>query len=99
MSVLSARSLLANAVKKAKASGETAERSSAVRTARQELASAKIAAYVKRIVEEAPPFTDDQRAKLTQLLAGVVDPARGPTTHPAVGARRCVINPRKRGAL
>ncbi len=80
MTVLSARSRLGNAVKKAKASGETAGRSSAVRTARQELASAKIAAYVKRIVEEAPPLTDEQRAKLTQLLAGVVDrlPGRPP---------------------
>lgn len=94
MSVLSARSHLANEVKKAKASGETAGQSSAVQTARQELAAAKIAAYVKRVVAEAPPLTDEQRARLACLFAGLFDPPVALSD--AVGSRPVVVALRER---
>lgn len=34
---------------------------------------AKLAAYVARVVDEAPPLTEDQRARINQLLAPAVD--------------------------
>lgn len=36
--------------------------------ARQDLASAKIAQYIKRVVSEAPPLTDEQLDSITLLL-------------------------------
>lgn len=38
--------------------------------ARQELAAANIAAYVEKVVASAPPLTDEQRDRLTNLLRG-----------------------------
>ncbi len=35
---------------------------------RSELAAARIAAYVEKVVAEAPPLTADQRARLAALL-------------------------------
>lgn len=36
--------------------------------ARQELAAAKLAAYVEKVVAEAPPLTDAQRDRIATLL-------------------------------
>lgn len=36
--------------------------------ARRELAVAKLAAYVQKVVEQAPPLTPDQRARISALL-------------------------------
>lgn len=36
----------------------------------RDLAAAKIAAYIERVVSAAPPLTNDQRARLTALLSG-----------------------------
>jgi len=41
-----------------------------VAAARAELATAKISAYIKRIVDEAPPLTAEQRERLVGLLGG-----------------------------
>lgn len=38
--------------------------------ARRDLAAAKIADYVERVVAEAPPLTEHQRARIARLLAG-----------------------------
>ena len=38
---------------------------------RRELAEAKIADYVEKVLAEAPPLTQEQRAKLAELLAPV----------------------------
>jgi hypothetical protein len=35
---------------------------------RRDLAQAKIADYIERVLAEAPPLTDEQRAKLAELL-------------------------------
>jgi hypothetical protein len=35
---------------------------------RRDLAEAKIADYIERVLAEAPPLTDEQRAKLAELL-------------------------------
>lgn len=40
----------------------------ALADARRELAEAKIDAYVKKVVAEAPAFTDEQRARLAALF-------------------------------
>lgn len=37
---------------------------------RSALATARIAAYIERVVAAAPPLTDDQRSRLALLLAG-----------------------------
>ena len=37
-------------------------------SARRDLAAEKIAAYVERVVSEAPPLTPDQRARITSIL-------------------------------
>ncbi|MFF1714807.1 hypothetical protein [Streptomyces sp. NPDC058268] len=34
----------------------------------RELATLTLAAYIKRVVESAPPLNDDQRARLAMLL-------------------------------
>lgn len=36
--------------------------------ARRDFKEAKIAAYVERVLAEAPPLTDDQRARLASLF-------------------------------
>lgn len=40
----------------------------AIRAAQQELAAAKIAEYIKRTVDSAPPLTPEQRDRLSLLL-------------------------------
>ncbi len=42
--------------------------------AKRNLAAANLEAYIKRIVAEAPPLTEDQRSRLALLLGGPVDP-------------------------
>lgn len=37
-------------------------------TARRDYAAEKLAAYIKRTVDAAPPLTDEQRGRLAQLL-------------------------------
>ena len=39
--------------------------------ARRELKNTKATEYIRRLVDEAPPLTADQRAKLAELLAPV----------------------------
>lgn len=39
-----------------------------VEDARRELAEANLAKYIKRVVEKAPPLTDEQYARLALLL-------------------------------
>lgn len=39
-----------------------------IRVARQELAAAKLASYVARVVAEAPPLTEDQKHRIASLL-------------------------------
>lgn len=39
--------------------------------ARRELAEANIAAYVEKTLAQAPPLTDEQRARLAELLRPV----------------------------
>jgi hypothetical protein len=36
--------------------------------ARQELAAAKLTAYIEKVVAEAPPLTDEQRDRIAVLL-------------------------------
>lgn len=38
--------------------------------ARRELAAAKLAAYIQRVVDEAPPLTAEQRSRLALMLSG-----------------------------
>ncbi|WP_394279837.1 hypothetical protein [Microbacterium sp.] len=38
--------------------------------ARRDLATEKIAAYVQRVVAEAPPLSDEQRDRLVAILRG-----------------------------
>lgn len=40
--------------------------------ARRNLAAAKLAAYVQRVVDEAPPLTAEQMDRITALLQGAV---------------------------
>ncbi len=44
---------------------------------RRDLAEAKIADYVEKVLAEAPPLTPDQRARLAGLLAPVRRAERG----------------------
>lgn len=39
--------------------------------ARRNLAAAKTAAYIQKILAEAPPLTDEQRTALAELLAPI----------------------------
>ena len=39
--------------------------------AKRSLAEAKIAAYVEKVLAEAPPLSDEQRTKLAELLRPV----------------------------
>lgn len=61
-----ARSRLANEVKKNKHKS-TADVES-VQRARAELAAAKLAQYIERVVSAAPPFTSEQLDRLALLL-------------------------------
>lgn len=42
----------------------------AIRENRRDLAAAKVAQYIERTLEDAPPLTDDQRQTLARLLLG-----------------------------
>ena len=42
--------------------------SEAIAQARRDLAAAKIAAYVERVVADAPPLTDEQRDRLSAII-------------------------------
>lgn len=46
-----------------------------VAEARRDLAAAKIADYVERVLADAPPLTDEQRTRLAELLRPVRRPA------------------------
>lgn len=39
-----------------------------IRTARRDYAAEKIAAYVEKVVDSAPPLTDNQRERIAALL-------------------------------
>jgi hypothetical protein len=41
-----------------------------VNESRRDLAAERIASYVERVLAEAPPLTNDQRARLSMLLNG-----------------------------
>lgn len=43
--------------------------------ARRDLAEANIAAYIERVLAEAPPLSDEQRTRLAELLRPVRQPA------------------------
>jgi hypothetical protein len=43
----------------------------AIEEARQRFATEKIADHIKRVLAQAPPLTDEQRAKLAELLRPV----------------------------
>lgn len=43
-----------------------------IAAARRDLAAAKLADYIERVVSEAPDLSDQQREKLAQLLRGGV---------------------------
>lgn len=58
--VLKARSLLGNATRR----GDD----EATNEARRDLAAAKIAAYVEKVVADAPPLTDEQRDRLSSII-------------------------------
>lgn len=68
MSVLKARSRLANEVKRARRAGD--QDSSAVNDARRELAEAKLAAYIEQVLADCPPLSPEVRSKLAVLLKG-----------------------------
>ena len=65
MSVSQAHSRLANAVKKSRRDPSARVE---VEQARRELAEAKLAAYIPRMVDEAPPLSPEQRDRLAVLL-------------------------------
>ena len=74
MSVAKARSRVAVEVKKQKRAGES-DVSESVRSARRDLAEEKIKAYIERTVAAAPELTQDQKARLAQLLQPVATDA------------------------
>ncbi len=65
MSVSQAHSRLANAVKKSRRDPSARAE---VEQARRQLAEAKLAAYIQRVVDEAPPLSADARHRLAALL-------------------------------
>ncbi len=75
--VLSHRSKYAQAVRWHGAQSDQA------RTARRDLAEARIAAFVAKTLAAAPPLTDEQRTRLAELLT----PVRGTATD-ATGDKR-----------
>jgi len=56
------RARLANAVRRGDADSE--------QLSRRDLAAAKLEDYITRVVDAAPPLTDQQREQLAALLAG-----------------------------
>ena len=70
MSVVKARAQLGNAVKAAKRNPESAVASKRVADARQNLASAKLDAHVRTLVESAPKLTPAQRDALSIIVRG-----------------------------
>ncbi len=65
MSVSQAHLRLANAVKKSRRDPSARAE---VEQARRQLAEAKLAAYIQRVVDEAPPLSADARQRLAALL-------------------------------
>lgn len=55
-----------------------------IQTARAALAEAKLADYIERVLREAPPLTDEQRVRLTDLLR----PAQKPIDRQEIVANR-----------
>ncbi len=51
-----------------------------VEQARRQLAEAKLAAYIQRVVDEAPPLSLEQRDRLAVLLCGSQQSHPGPST-------------------
>lgn len=74
MSVVRAKSKLANEVKAAKRRNESAGSSERVRAARRELAEAKLVEYITRTVAEAPDLDLEARERLSMLLRGQAGP-------------------------
>ena len=64
-----ARSCLANTVK--------ADPVDAIADARRELKAARLADYITRVVDEAPPLTGEQRDRLALLLRGTPNAGAG----------------------
>lgn len=58
--VLAARSLLGLASRRRDVD--------AITDARRDLAAAKIAAYIEKVVAEAPPLSDEQRDRLSAII-------------------------------
>ncbi len=54
----------------AKAGAAVRWRGDDVQTARRDLAAARIAAYVERVLADAPPLDPEQKARLALLLRG-----------------------------
>jgi hypothetical protein len=69
---LAARNKLANTAR------HHSDDQSKIASARADLAEAKIADYVERVLAEAPPLTDEQRTRLAELLRPVRHTAVGP---------------------
>jgi hypothetical protein len=67
--LMDGRASLARAERKAKRSGDPADRESAQAT-RAEYAALKLAEFITRVVESAPPLTNAQRDRLALLLRG-----------------------------
>lgn len=59
--VLAARSALGVASRRGDAEAAT--------EARRDLAAAKIAAYIEKVVAEAPPLSDEQRDRLSAIIS------------------------------
>ena len=72
MSVAEARSRVAVEVKRSKSrGGDQPER---IRRARADLAKAKLEQYIQRVLQDAPPLTAEQLARLAVLLQGGTAP-------------------------
>ncbi len=65
MSVSQTHSRLVNAVKKSRRDPSARAE---VEQARRQLAEAKLAAYIQRVVDEVPPLSADARQRLAALL-------------------------------
>jgi hypothetical protein len=66
-----ARSCLANTVKADPTNAD------AIADARRELKAARLAAYIERVVDEAPVLTGEQRDRLALLLRGTPNGGAG----------------------
>jgi hypothetical protein len=58
-------------IKRAQRNGERPENAEEITEAERKLKEAKATDYIRRLVDEAPEFTADQRARLAELLAPV----------------------------